>query len=162
MISSICNRLWFFSVFSKFSVKSGLLVFSYMFLSWFFSFHVLHSATQVSAVRGLHLLHFSSKVFTTSFKLARFSGVRVGFWKITIFINSITFGVSHDSFWRKGSDLRLKCNFGDANPVMTYVITDMTYVMFIYFSPTLTHTVNSPWYCHARSLWNQSFQQWKL
>jgi hypothetical protein len=36
--------------------------------------------------------------------------------------------------WEKGGNIAPKTEFGEFEPVMTYVIINMTYVMFIYFS----------------------------
>jgi hypothetical protein len=74
--------------------------------------------------------------------LAWFSASMVELELFWISIPLLPSGVRHVRL-RKESDLRSKSEFGDAKPVMTYVIDIMTYVIFIYLSNTLNQMVNT-------------------
>ena len=114
-------------------MKSGLLVFSCSFLSSFLSFQFLHPDTHVTGDNGLQFLQVFSIAPSKSARLVCLSDQCI---KVMVFLSSILQDLQayEATGLKKGSKSLQTENLGDFEPVMTYVIIDMTYVMFKYFS----------------------------
>ena len=114
-------------------MKCGFIVFSCSFLNSFLSFQFLHPDIHVA---GDNVLQFLQVFSITLSKSARLVCLSAPCNKVIAFLSSILQDLQAyvTAGLEKGSKSLQKESLSHFEPVMTYVIINMTYVMFKYFS----------------------------